>query len=310
MLAIIAALFLAMLSFIVVAGFGAWSSSTEVATPVEMPAIVIATPTDASAAPWLVDPSWLQANLSDPNLRIIALMPQDAYAKGHIPGAVQVDYPQLDLGDTSPAALAAWETSMDKLITSLGITADSTVVVYDNGTHYSPRFWWVLAARSHPQPVGVLDGGLAAWQANGGAVQTTAVTPPPADPAYTGTTNMAVLATKDEVAAALNDPSVVIVDARTAEEYAGGHIPGAINIPFLANYASGPDGGLLMAEDLSKLYIDAGITPDKQVIVYCSTGVRASSDVFALRWLGYPSVRNYTGAWAEWSADTSLPVEK
>lgn len=310
MLALIAAFLLAIIAFVFVAGFGVWTAAPEAAaTPVELPATVIAEPTGSSAAPWLVDPAWLQANLSDPNLRVIALMPERDYAKGHIPGAVQVDYPQLDLGDTSPPALEAWEASIDKLIASLGITADTTVVVYDNGTHYAPRFWWVLAARSHPEPVGVLDGGLAAWQASGGDVQTTTPVTQPASP-YTGTANQAVLATKSDVVAALNDPGVVIVDARTPDEYAGGHIPGAINIPFLANYASGPDGGLLPVDELSKLYIDAGITPDKQVIVYCSTGVRASSDVFALLWLGYSSVRNYTGAWAEWSGDPSLPVEK
>ena len=310
MFALIAAFLLAIITFIFAAGFGVWTAYPEVApTPVELPATVIAEPTGSSAAPWLVDPTWLRANLHDPNLRIIALMPKDDYDKGHIPGAVQVDYPQLDLGDTSPAALAAWEASMDKLIGSLGITVDSTVVVYDNGTHYAPRFWWVLAERSHPKPVGVLDGGLAAWQTVSDQVETTAPVLPPAS-AYTGTTDNAVLATKEQVVAALNHPDVVIVDARTAKEYAGGHIPGAINIPFLANYASGPNGGLLPVNELTKLYVDAGITPDKQVIVYCSTGVRASSDVFALLWLGYPSVRNYTGAWAEWSADTSLPVEK
>ncbi len=247
MFGLIGVTLLAILAFIFAASFGIWTATTDVVTSADSSQATAAVATAApSAAPWLVDPAWLSANLDDPNLRIVALMPEADFDKGHIPGAVQVDYPQLNLGDTSSTAIATWESGMDALLTSLGISNDSTVVVYDNGTHYAPRLWWVLQERSHQQPVGVLDGGLAAWQANGGEVETGPVSAKPAATPYVGSTNSAVLATKSDVLASLDDSSVVLVDARTAEEYAAGHIPGAINIPFLANYAPGADGGLLL----------------------------------------------------------------
>ena len=121
--------------------------------------------------------------------------------------------------------------------------------------------WWVLQERSHQQPVGVLDGGLAAWQANGGDVETGPVSAKPAATPYAGSTNSSVLATKSDVLASLDDSSVVIVDARTAKEYAAGHIPGAINIPFLANYATGADGGLLSADGFQSSISTPGSRP-------------------------------------------------
>ncbi len=256
----------------------------------------------------VVDAAFLRDSLAlADDVVVVALMPESDFVDGHIPGAVQVDRAELAITDTAAPTIAAWEADVEALLTDLGITRDTMVVVYDDGSHDAARLWWVLTQLSHPQ-VSVLDGGLDAWSAIGEPLETGPVTPVPAMAPYDGTPNTSALASKEQVEAALGDPGVAIVDARPASEYAAGHIPGAVNIPMEANYSS-TDGTLLPIDQLMAVYIDAGVTPDKQVIVYCNSGVRASSDFLALAYLGYPNVALYAGSWPEWSGDPSLPVE-
>src|SRR5690606_16579771 len=129
------------------------------------------------------------------------------------------------------------------LLTDLGITPETTVVIYDGGTHFGARLWWALTYLSHPS-VAVLNGGLQAWTDLGEPSEMGPSTPIPAVVPYEGVPNDALLARQDQVLALLDDPSVAIVDARFEADYAAGHIPGAINIPMEANY-SPVDGTLL-----------------------------------------------------------------
>jgi thiosulfate/3-mercaptopyruvate sulfurtransferase len=254
----------------------------------------------------MVDPAWLALHISDRDLRIIALSDADEFATAHIPGAVQVDWPAFEITETTDGAVASWEQDMTALLTNLSISPDSTVVVYDYGTHYSARVWWVLKALGH-EKVYLLNGGFAEWEAYGLGTDSGNVAVSPATTAYVANPDPSLLATKADVEQALGDPNIAIVDARTPEEYAAGHIPGAINIPFTENYAA--DGTLLSPDELTALYTEAGVTPDKPVIVYCSTGVRAASDMFALTYLGYQATL-YAGSYQEWSADPDAPIER
>jgi thiosulfate/3-mercaptopyruvate sulfurtransferase len=295
------------------------SSSSDADSPFAIPTIAVPAQVTAAAGTvtageiaqasgGLVNASWLATQLSDPNLRIVALVSADEFSNAHIPGAAQVDWPAFAITDTSAASISEWEASVSTEIGSLGVDQDSKVVVYDNGTHYAPRLWWILKALGH-EDVSLLDGGLNAWLQSGQSVDSGAA--PAATPAaasFTATPDSALIATKADVQAALDLPDTVLVDARTPEEYAAGHIPGAVNIPFSENYTA--DGALLGPDALTALYTDAGVTPDASIIVYCSTGVRAASDVFALNYLAYPDVRLYLGSYDEWSADPSLPVER
>jgi thiosulfate/3-mercaptopyruvate sulfurtransferase len=101
---------------------------------------------------------------------------------------------------------------------------------------------------------------------------------------------------------------VVLVDARTAEAFADGHIPGAIDIEFTRNAQPDPPKVWKSASELRAMYEDAGVTPDKTVIPYCTTGVRSAATYFTLRLLGYENVRLFTGSFKEWSSHPELPV--
>ncbi len=198
---------------------------------------------------------------------------------------------------------------MEALLTSLGIERNDTVVIYDGGTLYAPRLWWILYQLGH-QDIRILNGGLPAWNAAGLARETGAATPQPAAEPYVGEPNDDAIATVDEVVAALGDPNTVLVDARTQDEFAQGHIPGAVSFPFTEVAESGATAILEIGRSSSRRNSrHLGVTPDKQVIPYCSTGVRSAALYFTLRLIGYENVSLFSGSYAEWTADPSRPME-
>lgn len=276
------------------------SASAEPARAVGSP---IATPTDL-----FVDAEWLLARRDDSTVKVVALTPMEEFAAAHIPGAVAIDWPALEVTDTSDPSIERWQGEVERLLTDLGVRREQTVVVYDGGTLYAPRLWWILKQLGH-EDARVLDGGLAAWRAVGGELSTgtdeggsSRVEP------YRGTPDSSALAQLGEVEAALDDPNVVLVDARSPKEYSDGHIPGAVNVEFSRNAVPEEPKVWKSEADLRAMYEAAGVTPDKRVIAYCATGVRSAATYFTLRLLGYPRVELFTGSWAEWSAHPELPT--
>jgi thiosulfate/3-mercaptopyruvate sulfurtransferase len=138
---------------------------------------------------------------------------------------------------------------------------------------------------------------------------------PPPKSEWTGGRNERTLATWKDVKNAIGSTDAVIVDTRTDAEHEGslvrarrgGAVPGAVHIEWTRNL--GESGEFKPASELKKMYTDAGVTPEREVITYCQGGYRAANSYLALRLLGYPRVRMYIGSWKEWGDREDLPIE-
>jgi thiosulfate/3-mercaptopyruvate sulfurtransferase len=273
---------------------------------------------DAYAAPdLLVTTEWLTKEAAKDgaagNVRVVDVRPAAAYAEGHLPGAVNVpEGPLRDPADKetylpSPEAYA-------KLAGAMGLTPETRVVAYDDqGGKSAARLWYVLQAYGHAK-ASLLDGGFRKWKREARPVsqETSAVTPTVVTPRLTPTLtcpSAELLARK---------PDVIVLDTRSPEEFWGdtttpgaakaGHIPKAYHVDWRENL-TGDDLTFKPAADLRKLYAAKGITPDREIIVHCATGGRASVSLFALKLLGYPKVRVYYGSFTDY-ATRDAPVQK
>ena len=244
---------------------------------------------------------------------LIDLRPAEAFAAGHIPGAVHLDLFGVSLIDTEPAPLAAFLWMVGHLLSSRGVDPERTVVVYDEQSGMrAARAFWFLEYFRHPD-VRQLDGGFGAWQREGRKVSRDAVSPKSSG--WTVGRSDERLATWRDLRDRLNAADVAVLDTRSDGEYygttvrakRGGAVAGAVHIEWTRNL--GADGAFKPATELRQMYDRAGVTPDKEVISYCQGGYRAAHSYLALRLLGYPRVRNYIGSWKEWGDRDDLPIE-
>ena len=254
----------------------------------------------------VVSVEWLTQHAADPGVVVVDARPSADYEKGHLPGAVNLPVTET-FAPAQQKNLPDTTAKLEALFGSKGIGNANRVIVYDNGKETpAARLFWTLEYAGHAN-VSVLDGGLKAWQAASGKVDTAAVTPKSAT--FASKLDPAKLPTKQQCTLAIGDPTKVVLDARTPAEYRGedvrakfgGHVPGAINVEWVENFGSATL--LKEPEALKTLYASKGITPDKEVIALCQTGQRSSVAYLALRLLGYPKVGNYAGSWIEWGND-------
>lgn len=263
----------------------------------------------------LIAPAELAARQEEQpqQLLLIDLRPAEAFATGHVPGAIHLDLWAISLSDTSPAPLRAFLWMIEHVFASRGITSGRTIVVYDEKSGMrAARAFWFLEYFGHPD-VRVLDGGFGRWTRENLPVSRTAEVPQSSS--WTGEAHPERLATWLDVYDRLGDPGTVLLDTRSDGEYLGttvrgargGAIPGAVHIEWTHNL--GPDGAFKPASELRAMYASAGVTPDREVVTYCQGGYRAAHSYLALRLLGYPRVRNYIGSWKEWGDRVDLPVD-
>ena len=242
------------------------------------------------------------------------------YKESHLEGAFHVDLDRdLSQKPIDPAyggrhPLPALEDFV-LLLGKLGITASSHVIVYDDkgGANAAARFWWTLRAVGHTR-VQVVDGGLEAIISDRLPMSSAEHKPVSTAPYPVNKWKLPVV-NLDAVKSAVKDPDALVIDVREAYRYRGerepidliaGHIPGAVNIPYLNNLTEG--GRFRSAEELSSMYNDAlsGRDPSN-VIVHCGSGVTACHTLLALEQAGITGASLYVGSWGEWSR-RDLPI--
>lgn len=273
----------------------------------------------------LITPSELMARLAEPDWIVVdcrfdLARPQAGrlqYRAAHIPGA---RYAHLDEDLSSPVTPSTGRHPLPRpedfarRLGGWGISERSQVIAYDDsGGAIAARLWWMLRWVGH-DAVAVLDGGLTAWLAAGLPVQQDEPLVAPAT--FTPRVRAEQSLTADALLVELANRSALLVDARSADRFAGqnetidpvaGHVPGARNHPFMSNLDA--DRRFLPANVLRERW--SGTlrgTPAEQVVTMCGSGVTACHDLLALQVAGFEGARLYPGSWSEWIRDPRRPT--
>jgi thiosulfate/3-mercaptopyruvate sulfurtransferase len=271
----------------------------------------------------LVTTDWLAAHLGDPTVRPIDVDEDTtAYEKGHIPGAVGWDWNKDLHHPTNRDYLD--KAGFERMLRNAGVESGTTVVLYGgNNNWFAAYAYWLLKYRGFDS-VKLLNGGRKKWELEGRQLTTEVPGIAPSSYAIREADRPELRAFRDQVLKVLGGKTT-FVDVRSPQEFSGekfapdhlpqeqpyvaGHIPGAKNVPWAK--AANEDGTFRSAEELRKVYADAGVQPGGDTIAYCRIGERSSHTWFVLReLLGFPNVRNYDGSWTEYGSMVGVPVER
>jgi thiosulfate/3-mercaptopyruvate sulfurtransferase len=279
----------------------------------------------------IVKGDWLEANLSDPSLRIFDCTTYLRYEvgtgrpyrvesgradweKGHIPRSTYLDL-QADFSDseatTSFMRLSPEDTAA--AFARLGVDATSRVILYSRGgPQWATRFWWMLRWIGFDNTA-ILDGGLESWTSEGRALTTDVSSYPAGELAAKPRPDLFV--EKDAMLAAIGNEAVCSLNALTADIHSGenprygrpGHIPGSKNVPFSA-LIDLETKALHPPQTAASAFAAEGATPDKRILNYCGGGIAATLDAFLQHQLGYQDITVYDASMSEWAMDASLPI--
>ena len=272
---------------------------------------------------YLVETDWVAEHLDDPNVRIIE-SDEDAllYDINHIPGAVRMDWFTTLQHPVRRDFLT--KEQFEEVCAQAGITADMTLVFYgDKSNWFACYALWIFEYYGHKN-VKIMNGGRAKWEQEGRPMTKEVPTYRPTE-YIANEPDESIRAFREHVFEQI-EAGKPLVDVRSPQEYTGellhmpnypqegaqrgGHIPGAVSIPW-SKAVNETDSTFKSAEELRSLYEDKGITPDNDVIAYCRIGERSSHTWFVLKYLlGYPNVKNYDGSWTEWGNLVGAPIEK
>jgi thiosulfate/3-mercaptopyruvate sulfurtransferase len=275
----------------------------------------------------LVTTDWLEEHLNDGNMRILDCRyyfdgrdPVEEYRRGHIPGAVHFNWAG-ELNDPNAAYdfMMAPPEQVEQAMGKVGIDNQTRIIAYDDeGGHFSSRVWLVLARYGREQQLRILDGGWTKWAAEDRPVSTETPTVSPNQFTIDRSTGRPdIIATTDDVLAAMKDGKSKILDVRRMSEFTGeevrakhgGRIPGATYFFWQDNLKWEKDRSFVSDKQIHELNERAGIGEETPVITYCQGGVRAALSALALLMTGVKNVRVYDGSWAEWGNRDDLPIE-
>ncbi len=273
----------------------------------------------------LVTTEWVAAHVDDPNIRIVESDEDPLlYASGHIPGAVEIDWVR-DLNDPVRRDYLH-KDKFEALMRSRGITRDMTVVLYgDKNNWWAAYAFWIFQLFGHTNAK-IMDGGRHKWDKEGRPTTTDVPNITPSDYTAPERDDSKLRAFRDQVLEH-SGAKKPMVDVRSPEEYRGerlhmpdypnegalrgGHIPGAVNVPW-ATAINPENGAFKSADELKAIYVEGkGLNPADETIAYCRIGERSSHTWFVLTYLlGFDKVRNYDGSWMEYGNLVNVPVEK
>ncbi len=268
----------------------------------------------------LVDADWVESHLDHDNLVLVEVDEDtSAYDKGHIKGAVKVDWKE-DLQDPVRRDFVNKE-QFEQLVSRRGISDNDTVVLYGgNNNWFAAYAYWYFKLYGH-EKVLLLDGGRKKWELESRDL-TDQIVPRASGKYEAKEPNLDIRAFRDEVVAAIGGKN--LVDVRSPDEYSGrllapahlpqesaqrgGHVPTAANIPW--SKAANDDGTFKSDAELKKLYSEAGVEfGAKDTIAYCRIGERSAHTWFVLHEiLDEPNVKNYDGSWTEYGSLVGVPV--
>ena len=267
----------------------------------------------------LVDADWVAEHAGDDDVVLVEVDEDTtAYDGGHIAGAIKLDW-RTDLQDPVRRDFVDRQ-QFEKLLSEKGISNDDTVVLYGgNNNWFAAYAYWYFTLYGHSD-VRLLDGGRKKWELDARELSTETVTRP-ATSYSASEPNLDIRAFRDEVVQAIGQKS--LVDVRSPDEFAGrllapahlpqeqsqrgGHIPTAVNVPW--SKAANDDGTFKSDDELKKIYSEAGVDWDGDIIAYCRIGERSAHTWFVLQeLLGQTNVKNYDGSWTEYGSLVGVPI--
>jgi thiosulfate/3-mercaptopyruvate sulfurtransferase len=275
--------------------------------------------------PVLVSPEYLSKQLNVDPMVIIDTRDADAYAAGHIPGAVNLREIFTYLATSSPEGLEDLKQTFISQLGAIGLSGEETAVFYEDslnsGYGQSCRGYFLLTWLGYPK-IQVLNGGLSAWKAAGLPISTEVTTPVAAEFPI-NISGSSVMVTLEDVKQKLGS-SAVLIDVRDVDEWIGdssspygkdfaprkGRLPGAKWLEWYRFMKPSGIGPVFKTPDeIRAECITAGVKKTDEIILYCFKGARASNTYLALKQAGFDNVKMYFGSWNEWSRDPSLPIE-